>query len=107
MIQDHQKAREEVRQLATREGISLPVQLNTKHQQIEQELAQLSGKEFAEAYIASMVRDHVKDLDDFEKGAQTLKDPQVKQWTTGTLPILKDHLERAKAIAATIGVNAG
>jgi putative membrane protein len=104
MIQDHQKASEEVRQLATKEGISLPSQLNKKHQQMQEELAQLSGKEFDKAYISSMVRDHVKDLDDFEQGAQTLKDPQVKQWTAGTLPILKDHLERAKAIAATIGI---
>jgi hypothetical protein len=49
----------------------------------------------------------MKDLGQFEQGAQTLTDPQVKQWTAATLPILKDHLEQANAIAAMIGVNAG
>jgi putative membrane protein len=107
MIQDHQKASEELRQLATREGTLLPSQLSIEHQQIQQKLSQLSGKDFDKAYISFMVEDHMKDLGEFQQGARTLQDPQVRQWTQGTLPILKAHLDKAKAIAAMIGVNAG
>jgi putative membrane protein len=107
MIQDHQKASDEVGQLLTKEGTPLPSQLSMEHQQVHQNLSQLTGKDFDKAYISFMVRDHMKDLGQLEQGAQTLTDPQVKQWTAATLPILKDHLEQANAIAAMIGVNAG
>src|SRR5215204_6114349 len=104
MIEDHQKAGQEVQQLAAREGIQLPMELSEKHRQKRQQFAQLSGKEFDRAYIMYMVRDHMKDLTRFEEGAQAIKDPQVQQWAAGSLPILKQHLHEAQQIATVIGV---
>ena len=103
MIQDHEKASQEARQLAAQEGIRLPSQLSMEHQQIQQQLSQLSGKEFDKAYISFMVQDHMKDLGEFQRGAQTLNDPPVREWAQSTLPILMAHLKSAKAIAARIG----
>jgi putative membrane protein len=103
MIQDHEKASQEGRQLAAKEGVRLPSQLSMEHQQSQQKLSQLSGKEFDKAYISLMVQEHMKDLGDFQRGAQTLNDPPARQWAQDTLPILMAHLESAKAIAARIG----
>lgn len=104
MIQDHQKVGEEVSTLTRQGGSPLPTHLSMPHQQMKQKLSQLSGKDFDLAYIAYMIGDHTKNLSELEQGAKTMTDPRVEQWTTRTLPLLKDHLEQAKTIAAIIGV---
>ena len=79
-------------------------ELNMPHQRIQRMLSQLSGKDFDRAYMAFMVRDHMKLITDWEQRAPTLADHRIKHWVAGLLPVLKDHLEQAKAIAAAIGV---
>jgi putative membrane protein len=99
MIQDHQKAIEEVQKLIRKEG-----ELSMPHQQIQRNLSQLSGKDFDKAYISFMVQDHMKDLGELEQRATTLTDPRAGHWMTDTLRMMKDHLEEAKAMAAAFGV---
>src|SRR5689334_5505674 len=106
MIQDHQRIGEEVHKLTSQEGTPVPSQPSMPHQQMEQKLSQLSGKDFDRPYMAFMVRDHTKELGDWEKRGQTLTDPRMEHWQADTLAILKDHLAEAKAIAAAIGVSA-
>jgi putative membrane protein len=43
-----------------------------------------------------MVKDHEKDVKEFEKAAKDAKDPDVKTWATNTLPTLKHHLDMAR-----------
>ncbi len=104
MVQDHQKAGEEAGKLSSQAGRPLPTHLSMQHQQIQQKLSQLSGKDFDIAYISFLVGDHMRDLAELEQAAKTLTDPQVEQWTADNLPLIRDHLEQAKAIAVAIGV---
>ena len=69
MIEDHQKASQEVQQLASREGIQLPTQMSEKHKQKQQQFSQLSGKEFDRAYMTYMLRNHMIDVTEFEQRA--------------------------------------
>jgi putative membrane protein len=105
MIQDHQRVGEEVGKLTRQGGSPLPSHLSMQHQQIQQKLSQLSGKDFDIAYISFIVRDHMKNFAELEQGSKSLTtDPRIGHVTASTLPLLKDHLEQAKALAATIGV---
>ena len=104
MIQDHQKSSREVQHLATKEGIQISPELTDHAKQIHRRLASLFGKTFDQAYMTYMLRDHVKDVNTFEQNAQMLVDPEIKAWASSTLPILKDHLQRAKAVASAIGM---
>lgn len=52
-----------------------------------------------------MLRDHRKDVKEFERNVKAIKDPQVLHWAEGTLPLLKEHLRQAQQIAAAIGLN--
>jgi putative membrane protein len=106
MMQDHQRISEELGKLTSQEGIRETGELSMPHQRIQWMLSQLSGKEFDKVYISFMVRDHLKTIGDWEQRAPTLSDPQIKHWMAALLPILKDHLEQGKAIAAGIGVTA-
>jgi putative membrane protein len=52
---------------------------------------------FDKDYMAAMVKDHEKDVAEFEAEAKDGSDPDVKAWASKTLPTLKKHLELAKA----------
>jgi putative membrane protein len=102
MIEDHRKADVAIQELASKEGVLLPRELTGKHKAKQEEFARLSGREFDRAYIAYMMRDHRKDVKTFERHVKTLTDPQVLEWARGALPLLKQHLEQAQQIAASI-----
>jgi putative membrane protein len=89
MIADHQKANQQVQELALQEGIPVPQQMSDKQMQKQQELSKLSGKEVDRSYIGYMLHDHMKDVHEFKESAQMVQDPQVKQWAAGTLPFSK------------------
>jgi putative membrane protein len=101
MIQDHQRAIDDVQKLIRKEG-----ELSMPHQQMQRKLSELSGKDFDKAFMSFMVQDHEKDLGELEQRASTLTDPRVEHWTADARRIMKDHLDEAKAIAAAIGANA-
>jgi putative membrane protein len=105
MVEDHQKANKEVEQLASKEGVQLPMSVTGKHKDKKEKISQLSGKEFDRAYMTYMLRDHAKDVKEFERGAHALKNPQIRQWAEGTLPVLKQHLQKARQIASSIGID--
>lgn len=105
MIEDHQKASVELQQLASTEGVVLRRELTERHKDKQEEFARLSGREFDRAYIGYMLRDHRKDVKEFERSVKVIKDPQVQQWAEGTLPLLKQHLRQAQQIASAIGMD--
>ena len=105
MMEDHRKASKEIQLLALKEGVVLPTELTSKHQDKREEFAQLAGDAFDRAYIRYMLRDHRKDVKEFERQAKAIKDPQVQRWAEGTLPLLKQHLQTAQRIASSIGID--
>jgi len=105
MMEDHRKASKEIQLLALKEGVVLPTELTGKHQDKREEFAQLAGDAFDRAYIRYMLRDHRKDVKEFERQAKAIKDPQVQRWAEGTLPLLKQHLQTAQRIASSIGID--
>lgn len=105
MIEDHQKASAEIQQLASKEGVVLRRELTDRHKDKKEQFARLSGREFDRAYIGYMLRDHRKDVKEFERNVKAIKDLQVRQWAEGTLPLLKQHLRQAQQIASAIGMD--
>jgi putative membrane protein len=106
MMQDHRKAGVEIRRLASKEGVVLPTELTVKHKDKQAQFSRLSGSEFDRAYMGYMLKDHRKDVKEFERNAKAIKDPEVLHWAEGTLPILKEHLRQAQDIASAIGIDA-
>lgn len=80
----------------------MPIHMSDMQKQKEQELSKLSGKEFDRAYMQYMLKDHQKEVNEFEHNAQQLQDQDVKQWASSALPVLKQHLEKAQTIASSL-----
>jgi putative membrane protein len=96
MVQDHSRMNKELREIAGREGISLPRQLDQRHQALLDQLSQLKGIAFDRAYTRDMVSGHQKAIEQFEAEAKNGRDPQVKAWAEKSLPILREHLRLAR-----------
>jgi putative membrane protein len=99
MVDDHTKANDQLKQLAQQKGIDLPTEPDSKDKATMKRLEKLSGEQFDKAYMSDMVKDHTKDVSEFQKASNAAKDPDVKNFASQTLPTLQDHLKQAKGIA--------
>jgi putative membrane protein len=98
MIDDHAKINARVAQIAQQKGITVPLELDKKHQAEIDRLSKLSGAKFDHEYMSHMIDEHTRDVKAFEKEAKEAKDPDVKDLAATTLPTLHEHLTMAKQI---------
>jgi putative membrane protein len=99
MVTDHGKANQQLMQVATSKGITLPKALPADMQRERDMFARLSGAEFDRMYMDHMVKDHKKDVSEFEKQAEKGTDPAVRTFAQQTLPTLREHLTLAEGLA--------
>jgi putative membrane protein len=105
MVDDHSKAGDKLKDVASQEGMTLPTGVSKADQREYDRLSKLSGKDFDQAYALAMVKDHVNDIAEFKKEAMSGGDPGLKQFATDTLPTLQDHLKQAREMARTVGAS--
>jgi putative membrane protein len=98
MVDDHTKANEDLMQVASGKGWTLPAALDAKHQADVQKLSAMSGDAFDREYVKMMVKDHKKDVGDFQKESTRGADADVKSFATRTLPTLQEHLQMIQRI---------
>lgn len=103
ILQDHQQANEELMKIAEQKGVTLEKEVSKKNQRMMEHMRGLSGAEFDRMYVEHMVKDHEKDIKEFEKAANKGKDAEVKNFAQQTLPKLREHLQTAQSLAQTTG----
>jgi putative membrane protein len=96
MVTDHSKANDELKQLASTKGVTLPADVNDEQKKTMDTISAKNGKDFDKDYMDDMVKDHEKDVAEFEKESKNAKDADLKAWVTKTLPTLQGHLKMAK-----------
>jgi len=84
MVTDHSKANDELKSIAQQKGIKLPAK--------EPPEKWSSDK----AYMNMMVKDHEKDLAEFQAEAKDGNDPDVKNFADKTAKVVQEHLDLAK-----------
>ncbi len=103
MVADHSKANDKLKDIASKQGVTMPTELSMKDRLLHKRLSGLSGADFDRAYMEAMVKDHKADIAEFQKEAESGKDPMVKDFASQTLPTLKEHLQMAERAATTVG----
>jgi len=98
MVTDHTMASDQLRQLATSKGITLPGSPDRAHARQLEKLGKMQGAEFDREYMKMMVADHKKTVSLFEKEAKRGKDPELKNFAAKLLPDLQKHLQMAQSI---------
>jgi len=102
MVDDHSKANDDLKQVASHKGITLPSDLDAKHKNKMAKLEKLSGAQFDRAYMDDMVSDHKKDVAEFEKQSKSGHDADIKGFASKTLPTLQEHLKLAQSADAAV-----
>lgn len=100
MVTDHGKANDELKQLASNKGITLPSDTDQEHKDAAQKV--MSAKNVDKAYMDQMVKDHDKDVKEFEGASKSAKDADLKAWIDKTLPVLKEHQKMAHDIKSKL-----
>jgi putative membrane protein len=102
MVDDHSKANDELKALASQKGIMVPAEMSPKHKAMKDQLSALSGDAFDRAYMKMMVKDHTKDVAEFQKASTKGKDGDIKGFASKTLPTLQGHLQMARDVAGKV-----
>jgi len=97
MIDDHGKANDELKSLASSKNITLPTSIDAKHKATHDRLEKLSGAAFDRAYMQAMVADHQNAVKMFRTQSTSAKDSDIKAFAAKTLPTLEDHLKEAQS----------
>ena len=102
MVDDHSKAADELKGLASQKDVALATKLDDEHRAVQQKLTKLKGTAFDQAYMAHMATAHLKAVALFQEEAKSGKDADVKAWAAKTLPTIQEHLKAASSLNATI-----
>ena len=108
MVDDHQKAGAELKQLASSKGVEVPAEPSLIQRAKLKLLSASDGAEFSRNYMESMgVEAHKETIELFQKAATGAQDPDVKAFATKTLPTLKKHLSMAQELHGSLQGTAG
>lgn len=103
MIDDHTAAGEELKQVASMKGITLPMQPDAKQMAMMTKMQGLSGAAFDMMYVKeSGVKAH-QDMEKlFMKESMSGKDMDAKAFASKTLPTVRMHLQMARDMMASM-----
>jgi len=98
---DHTKANQDLKSLASSKNVTLPDAPDKQQAMTKDRFSKMEGKSFDRSYVNAMVTDHRKAVADFTARTKSA-DADVKAFAQKTLPVLKDHLQRAEALQKTL-----
>lgn len=102
MVADHTRVSQQLTAMANRHSITLPKEMDEKHQKVYDKLKTLSGEKFDCEYIECMVKDHEEAVKLFEKESKDGTNEGLKEWAGKLTPALKHHLEMARDICKQV-----
>ena len=102
MISDHQKANEQLQKIATQKGATIPTELTRREEAQLEHLQKLTGADFDKAYADRMVKDHKKDVKEFQEAAKNAEDADLKNFAATTLPTLQEHEKMAEQMESSV-----
>jgi putative membrane protein len=105
MVKDHSEANDKLKAVAASKNISLPSSPSVGQMATKAKLEVLSGDTFDKSYVKGMIKDHQEDIAMFQKEATSGQDPDAKAFARETLPTLKAHLKKIRAVAASNGIS--
>jgi putative membrane protein len=104
MVQDHQKADQQLKEVAQKIGIQIPESLPMTKQQELTVFQSLNGKQFDQQYISHLRAAHAMCVSQTSDEAQLAQNEQVKQYASQQLPMLEEHSQRLEKCAVALGL---
>jgi putative membrane protein len=96
MIDDHTKANDRLKTLATQKNIPVPTQMLPQQKTQLDALRNLSGAAFDRAYMDAQMQGHEEAVALFDRASKNLTDNDLKNFASETLPTLRQHNDMVK-----------
>ena len=106
MVDDHTTANNELMTLAQGRSIVLPTTMGRSQQAAMDNLTRASDADFDRKYMMQMVKDHRQAVSLFEKTSTSSTDADAKAFAAKYLPTIRQHLQMATSLSATVGNSA-
>jgi putative membrane protein len=98
MITDHSKANDQLKQIASADGVTLPTAPNNSDRAKVNALSSKSGAAFDQAYIKDQRAAHKDAVALFTSESKSGKNQALRDFATSTLPTLKEHEQMINAL---------
>lgn len=96
MVSDHRRLGNQLQQVSSQLGVQVPSSAGEDARSKREELSKLSGQKFDKEFVNTIVEEHKKVIDQFEKQAESQDaNPQLRDMAIETLPKLRRHLVSA------------
>lgn len=103
MVDEHARVGNELESLAASKNYTPPDEPSLVQKGKEALIGGLSDETFDRRYVNQLgVEAHEATVRLFEEAAREARDPDVKAFATKHLPTLRDHLQAARALKATV-----
>lgn len=107
MLDDHSASNQQLAQIAAgKEDLELADEATLMAKAKALILQLRSGESFDQAYANNQVVAHEKSVELYEKAAKEVEDAELKAYAAEKLPELREHLEKARQLAAKHGGDA-
>lgn len=107
MVRDHTTMAQQLSDLASRKGVTLPTGLRARDSADLTRLRAARGSQFDRLYTERIgVADHKDAVNLFEQAARTATDPDVKAFAAAGAPTLRSHLTMAQNLGNPAGSGA-
>lgn len=101
MIEDHTAANQELMQIASAKGVSLPTAPDAKHRAMLTKLSGMSGADFDREYVRNAgVKSHEKMLKLVQDQSRKGRDADARAFAAKMVPAVQMHLDMARQLSA-------
>jgi len=107
IIDDHQKANEQLQRVAQQLDVRIPQQLPDEKRAKIQLFTSLPEEQLDKQYITAMQADHASDLIKYRATAQTAQNQAVKDYAQQQLPALSMHYDQSQQAGVALGLPGG
>jgi putative membrane protein len=101
LLDDHNKANQELQALAAQKNVTLPADMGPKNQQQIAKMQNWSDAQFDRQWIKMQVDHHKQDVREFQRHSNRSMDSHVKAFAEKNLPTLQQHLQTAQNLQQT------
>src|SRR5258708_4205182 len=96
LVEDHAKLNNDLKDIAAKQTITLPTDVNSDQRKAIDTLSRRSGSQFDNEFWKTAVDDHAKAIEEFRKEAAMGDNQALKGFASKSIPSLEDHLQMAQ-----------
>jgi putative membrane protein len=107
MVTDHTNLENQLTGLVSKNNSNFQPAMSKENEAEVSRLEKLSGAQFDQQYMTSMIQHHQQDISTLQSQGQSAKSGEARQMIAAALPVLQQHLSLATQVGGQVGANGG